>query len=278
MWRDHITKDINLSLFTSAWLIYHPFVISNGSLSRGKAISAISSTRDFSIAVSLAHIPFWEFIRGEEARIGEGRGGGALQKQQPLSIHHPGHRQVSQLWQRLPPSPSALLSLRIILTMHNNHTDWGSCLSWTASGLSHVHQYRGWGWLAPQHAEDHTEPICFRQSLGCHSRGRYHFQSKQVRRNKSRNNSISPVCVVHNCVLIHHIVIRRCSGPDYYDIIKEVIRVPVVVEQHVLKLQHRMFNAISNIISIWSMILYSIIYLTWNTAICQNKDCCCSAC
>ena len=30
-----------------------------------------------------------------------------------------------RLWQQLPPSSSALLSLGIILTMHNKHTNWG---------------------------------------------------------------------------------------------------------------------------------------------------------
>lgn len=48
--------------------------------------------------------------------------------------------------------------------------------------------------------------------------------------------------------------------------------------QHALKPQHRIFSAVANIISIWTVILYFVSYLTWDMVTCQNKDCCCSAC
>lgn len=62
------------------------------------------------------------------------------------------------------------------------------------------------------------------------------------------------------------------------DIIKDMIGVPVVVEQRASKPQRHIASATANIISIWSVILSFISYFTLNTILCQNKDWSSSAC
>lgn len=96
-----------------------------------------------------------------------------LQKQR-LSIHHATRRQVSPTLTAAAPPPnssSALLSLRIILTMHNNHT---SCLSWTTFTDSLADSHLDVG------CEDHTELI-YGQRV-CHTLGLISLPKKTGKR------------------------------------------------------------------------------------------------
>lgn len=151
----------------------YPFVISYGGLSRGKAISATSRATVFSIAASLLIYPLGGSLMGQRVGLD-------LQKE-PLSIHHAACSQASWIWQQLPPSSSALLSLRTVPPTQDNHTDWGSLFvlgdvphsrtSISVKGEADSHLVAG---RRPHRAR------LYAGGLRCRAGDWYRFQRKQV--------------------------------------------------------------------------------------------------
>lgn len=152
----------------------HPFVISNWALSRGKAISTISSTAGLSVDAS-------PFINSLECSLMGRRVGYDLQTSLFPYIMLRTFRfsgPDSSL------SPSALLSQRINLTMHNNHTTWrlvcfGCCSDSQMSigGKAGLHSHIMW-------AEDHTKPSSLiNRSV---KTDWYHFQGKTGEREQEQ--------------------------------------------------------------------------------------------
>lgn len=165
-------------------------------------------------------------------------------------MRHPAHCQVSQPRQKLHPSSLVLLSPEMILSMHNNYTNRGPCLSWTEFQSSHVHHYRSQNWLVPHYRLETTQ-----------SQPRHAWDLQHI------------TFTFTDCATSHFWEVH-INRSDCYDIIKDVTGVAV---QHALKPLDHIFSAIANIISIWSVIPYVVSYLTWIPVICQNKDGSCCA-
>lgn len=157
-------------------------------------------------------MPFTEFIEREGGRAW-------ISRKTSLHASHSVLSGSPWLWQRLPPSLSALLSLRIILTVHSNHTNRRSCLYWmTFQTLMCPSAWKPELSLTPLWAEDHTEFICTQRVWGVRAGIDIAFkENRWVGQHSSAG--VSAVLTVQ-----HHTPEEvALNGFDCYDTIKEVI-------------------------------------------------------